>query len=173
MHETGLVRFPDSGKHWNCVFDASREPVLRLRTECAIETWTAFAIVAIEEEAVDNAARSRAIWSSSGLSLVFSRSIWSSTGRNCSNCTRSASGTLAPCQEQSALCGALQCLLQIARSSVPVRSALAQLLEPPWYGPVCQVVWEGRSREAPLARLGSPLSRSIPSRSRSAKVVLR
>jgi hypothetical protein len=24
---------------------------------------------------------------------------------------------------------------------VPVRSALAQLLEPPWYGPVCQVVW--------------------------------
>jgi hypothetical protein len=26
---------------------------------------------------------------------------------------------------------------------------LAQLLEPPRYGPVCQVVWEGRSREAP------------------------
>jgi hypothetical protein len=26
---------------------------------------------------------------------------------------------------------------------------LAQLLEPPRYGSVCQVVWEGRSREAP------------------------
>src|SRR6476620_3597381 len=23
------------------------------------------------------------------------------------------------------------------------------LIEPPWYGPVCPVVWEGRSREAP------------------------
>jgi hypothetical protein len=22
-------------------------------------------------------------------------------------------------------------------------------IEPPWYGPVCPVVWEGRSREAP------------------------
>jgi hypothetical protein len=22
-------------------------------------------------------------------------------------------------------------------------------IEPPWYGPVCQVVWEGRRREAP------------------------
>ncbi len=22
-------------------------------------------------------------------------------------------------------------------------------IEPPWYGPVCQVVWEGRGREAP------------------------
>jgi hypothetical protein len=29
------------------------------------------------------------------------------------------------------------------------------LIEPPWYGPVCLVVWEGRRREA------SPLSRSI------------
>ena len=24
------------------------------------------------------------------------------------------------------------------------------LTEPPWYGPVCLVVWEGGSREAPL-----------------------
>src|SRR3954453_16208625 len=23
------------------------------------------------------------------------------------------------------------------------------LIEPPWYGPVCPVVWEGRGREAP------------------------
>ena len=22
-------------------------------------------------------------------------------------------------------------------------------VEPPWYGPVCPVVWEGRGREAP------------------------
>ena len=22
-------------------------------------------------------------------------------------------------------------------------------IEPPWYGPVCPVVWEGRRREAP------------------------
>ncbi|MFZ2138733.1 MAG: fumarylacetoacetate hydrolase family protein, partial [Xanthobacteraceae bacterium] len=37
----------------------------------------------------------------------------------------------------------------IARSPLLDRCALAQLPEPPWYGPVCQVVWEGRSREAP------------------------
>src|SRR6476660_5970671 len=51
--------------------------------------------------------------------------------------------------EQSPLTGAFQCILQIARSPLLDRCALAQLLEPPWYGPVCQVVWEGRSREAP------------------------
>src|SRR5947208_13711928 len=51
--------------------------------------------------------------------------------------------------EQSPLIGAFQCIFQIARSPLLVRSLLAQLLEPPWYGPVCQVVWEGRSREAP------------------------
>src|SRR5205085_1311772 len=44
---------------------------------------------------------------------------------------------------------AFQCPLQIARSPLLDRCALAQLLEPPWYRPVCQVVWEGRSREAP------------------------
>jgi hypothetical protein len=26
---------------------------------------------------------------------------------------------------------------------------MAKPLEPTWYGPVCPVVWEGRSREAP------------------------
>jgi hypothetical protein len=26
---------------------------------------------------------------------------------------------------------------------------MAKPLEPPWYGPVCPVVWEGRSRKAP------------------------
>ena len=26
---------------------------------------------------------------------------------------------------------------------------VSQTLEPPWYGPVCLVVWEGRRREAP------------------------
>src|SRR6202030_4686089 len=57
--------------------------------------------------------------------------------------------------EQSPLTGAFQCILQIARSPLLVRSLLAQLLEPPRYGPVCQVVWEGRSREAP------PLSQSL------------
>ena len=51
--------------------------------------------------------------------------------------------------EQSPLTGAFQCILQIARSPLLVWSLLAQLLEPPRYGPVCQVVWEGRSREAP------------------------
>src|SRR3984893_638318 len=51
--------------------------------------------------------------------------------------------------EQSPLTGAFQCILQIARSPLLVRSLLAQLLEPPRYGPVCPVVWEGRSREAP------------------------
>src|SRR4029077_6943483 len=51
--------------------------------------------------------------------------------------------------KQSPLDRALKCALQIARSPVLVRRLLAQLLEPPRYGPVCQVVWEGRSREAP------------------------
>src|SRR5580704_18302038 len=51
--------------------------------------------------------------------------------------------------EQSPLRRAFQCPLQIARSPLLDRCALAQLPEPPWYGPVCQVVWEGRSREAP------------------------
>src|SRR5262249_30891165 len=51
--------------------------------------------------------------------------------------------------EQSPFRWAFQCPLQIARSPLLARCALAQLLEPPWYGPVCQVVWEGRSREAP------------------------
>ena len=37
------------------------------------------------------------------------------------------------------------------RSASPTREASATLnpIEPPWYGPVCPVVWEGRSREAP------------------------
>ena len=26
---------------------------------------------------------------------------------------------------------------------------MLNFIEPPWYGPVCPVVWEGRSREAP------------------------
>jgi RNA-directed DNA polymerase len=59
---------------------------------------------------------------------------------------------LASRPEQSPLTGAFQCILQIARSPILVRCLLAQLLEPPRYGPVCQVVWEGWSREAPLSR---------------------
>src|SRR3954447_17362848 len=31
-------------------------------------------------------------------------------------------------------------------------------IEPPWYGPVCPVVWEGRSREAPPYPHQFPLS---------------
>ena len=61
--------------------------------------------------------------------------------------------------EQSPLRRAFQCPLQIARSPLLDRCALAQLPEPPWYGPVCQVVWEARSREAP------PVSRSLALRS--------
>src|ERR1017187_4772354 len=44
--------------------------------------------------------------------------------------------------EQSPLCGALQCSLQIARSPILVRNALAQLLEPPYTDPY--VRWCGR-----------------------------
>jgi hypothetical protein len=29
---------------------------------------------------------------------------------------------------------------------------MLNFIEPPWWGPVCPVVWEGRSREAPLSR---------------------
>ena len=51
--------------------------------------------------------------------------------------------------KQSPLNRALKCGLQIVRSPILVRSLLPQLLESPRYGPVCQVVWEARSREAP------------------------
>jgi hypothetical protein len=34
-------------------------------------------------------------------------------------------------------------------------------IEPPWYGPVCPVVWEGRSREAPPYPDQRPLSDTI------------
>ena len=47
----------------------------------------------------------------------------------------------------------------------PESPALAEPLlrlnpdEPPWYGPVCPVVWEGRHREVPSSY--TPLSRSM------------
>src|SRR6266699_1463170 len=44
--------------------------------------------------------------------------------------------------EQSPFCGALQCLLQISRSPLFDRSALVQLLEPPYTDPY--VRWCGR-----------------------------
>ena len=31
--------------------------------------------------------------------------------------------------------------------SRPCSARVSQTLEPPWYGPVCPVVWEGRRRE--------------------------
>jgi hypothetical protein len=31
-----------------------------------------------------------------------------------------------------------------------IRVQAFNFTEPPWYGPVCPVVWEGGSREAPL-----------------------
>ena len=34
-------------------------------------------------------------------------------------------------------------------SSTPCLCPKLNPIEPPWYGPVCPVVWEGRSREAP------------------------
>src|SRR5207253_1118833 len=49
---------------------------------------------------------------------------------------------LAHRSEQSSLRGALQCVLQIARSSIVDRSALAQLLEPPCTDPYAR--WCGR-----------------------------
>jgi hypothetical protein len=61
---------------------------------------------------------------------------------------------LASCQEQSALCRALQCVLHITRSPVLDRSALAQLLEPPYTDPY--VRWCGRGGAARLS-----LSRSF------------
>ncbi len=55
---------------------------------------------------------------------------------------------LAHRPEQSYLNGSLQCPLQIARSPLLDRGALAQLLEPPYTDPYV-VVWEGRGQEAP------------------------
>ena len=42
-----------------------------------------------------------------------------------------------------------QCLLQLARTSTIGHPVNAYPAEPPWYGPVCPVVWEGRHREVP------------------------
>ena len=71
--------------------------------------------------------------------------------------------------EQSPLCRALQCLLQIARSPILVRSALAQLLEPPCTDPYAR--WCGRGgaeRLPPIPIFGAnrtscadPLTRSL------------
>ena len=50
------------------------------------------------------------------------------------------------------------CAIRISTASVFCASMFLLKLnsiEPPWYGPVCPVVWEGRRREA------SPLSRSV------------
>jgi len=61
---------------------------------------------------------------------------------------RQRSWTLASRPEQSSLHGTLQCPLQIARPPVLDRSALAQLLEPPYTDPY--VRWCGRGGAARL-----------------------
>src|SRR5229473_1961750 len=66
--------------------------------------------------------------------------------------------TLAYCPEQSPLRGTLQCPLQIARSPVFDRSALAQLLEPPYTDPY--VRWCGRGGAARLPPI--PISDPSP-----------
>src|SRR6516225_5324736 len=61
---------------------------------------------------------------------------------------RQRSWTLASRPEQSPLRGTLQCSLQIARSPIPVRRVLAQLLEPPCTDPYAR--WCGRGGAARL-----------------------
>src|SRR5262249_10830529 len=62
--------------------------------------------------------------------------------------------SLASRPEQTPLSRALQCPLQIARSPLLDRSALAQLLEPPYTDPYVRGVGGAEPR-------GSPLSRSL------------
>src|SRR5664279_2661579 len=69
---------------------------------------------------------------------------------------RQRSWPLVSRPEQSPLCGALQCSLQIARSPILVRNALAQLLEPPYTDPY--VRWCGRGgaeRLPPIPIIGT------------------
>ena len=62
---------------------------------------------------------------------------------------RQWSRILAYCPIQSPLRRAEQCLLPIAWSPLIGQGALAIAARTAVYGPVCTVVWEGRSREAP------------------------
>src|SRR6266516_1122623 len=43
-------------------------------------------------------------------------------------------------------------------ASCPCSARVSQTLEPPWYGPVCPVVWEGRRREVPPIPINPPQS---------------
>jgi hypothetical protein len=56
--------------------------------------------------------------------------------------------SMASCPQPSPLRRALQCVLQIARSPIPVRRVLAQLLEPPCTDPYAR--WCGRGGAARL-----------------------
>ena len=58
-----------------------------------------------------------------------------------------------------------QCLFQLARTSAIGHAVNAHPAEPPWYGPVCPVVWEGRHRRgAPLSRFPAGRSMAPPTR---------
>ena len=55
--------------------------------------------------------------------------------------------TVARVHHGGAVLGAARCLLRLARLALSRAAVTAQPAEPPWYGPVCPVVWEGRHRE--------------------------
>jgi hypothetical protein len=65
---------------------------------------------------------------------------------------RSRPWTLASRPEQSPVRRTLQCLLQIARSSGPDRTALALLLEPPYTDPYVRWCGRGGAERLPLSR---------------------
>ena len=62
---------------------------------------------------------------------------------------RSLPWSLAPQSVQGDARCLSQCLFQLARTSAIGHAVNAHPAEPPWYGPVCPVVWEGRHREVP------------------------
>ena len=63
------------------------------------------------------------------------------------NYGRSLPWSLAPQSVQGDARRLSQCLFQLARTSETGHSVNAHPAEPPWYGPVCPVVWERRHRE--------------------------
>src|SRR5271168_1612307 len=63
-------------------------------------------------------------------------------------CRRLADWVLAHVRTPGGPTGPVQPVFRRPQSSPPLFLLKLNPIEPPWYGPVCPVVWEGRRREA-------------------------